>query len=877
MKSMLPEKSESAPIGKRVLGDLYVHIDYLTFVNWDEQITELLERGRSAMSPEDLHYCNVMKINTDRNRLSFLQYLDFDTDPFPSLNGSWVFDPIAKKCTLRSYATSFNPPILHRKELLVGRSHPQRPAWDETTPTAERLGLFASERPIGFKLNWERLIADKGFVLEGDQFLPIGNEVAPLAGEAIDAGMPIQRHQTALNRSALSAPMQLLISHGLISTSVEVFDYGCGRGDDLEGLQRLGFSCRGWDPHYANENALEHADVVNLGFVVNVIEDPAERVEAIQKAFALARVALAVSVMLHSKDRTGRPYRDGFLTSRNTFQKYFSQDELKDYLESILQQEPIMIGPGIALVFADKEAEQRFLLGRNRSSNVARRILNARLNPRGPRPARAIKPRIPKTSKAEREYQDLSPLLERIWTLALDLGRFPEPQEIPDFAKMQERLSLTRANRLVRTHFNLELLQQVAQTRSDEIRLFFAARQFSKREPYRALDARLRLDIKYFFHDYKTANAQAMQLLMETGNPDVIRSACEEAASEGLGCLEGNSHSLQLHRSLVERLPCVLRSYINCGLILCNNISDFQLIKIHAASGKLTLLQYDDFDGQPIPLLIKRIKINIPVLDYDIFEYESPNFPPTPLFFKSRYLHEDVPGYADQVAFDEAMEATGILDTFDFAPTLAQIHAQLDLKRLEITGLKLQKSSRIPPLEQSCGRFLAFQDLIRCGATQARLGMPNLPLNPETYNALHELTTQVLDPVIEYFGAIRLTYGFCSPALATHISSRIALKLDQHASHECDKHGKPICARLGAAVDFLIEDEDMVDVALWITENLQFDRLYLYGRQKPLHISCSNTRSGLVTFMIPSAAGRLMPRNCTLQELPDFVARLKHF
>lgn len=57
-----------------------------------------------------------------------------------------------------------------------------------------------------------------------------------------------------------------------------VFDYGCGRGDDIAGLNEIGIQCTGWDPHYASENSISNADVVNLGFVVNVIEDPAERV-----------------------------------------------------------------------------------------------------------------------------------------------------------------------------------------------------------------------------------------------------------------------------------------------------------------------------------------------------------------------------------------------------------------------------------------------------------------------------------------------------------------------------------------------------------------------------------------------------------------------
>jgi len=66
-----------------------------------------------------------------------------------------------------------------------------------------------------------------------------------------------------------------------------------------------------------------------------------------------------------------------------------------------------------------------------------------------------------------------------------------------------------------------------------------------------------------------------------------------------------------MHVSMVERLPAVLRAYINCGLLLWNNISSIQLVKIHIGSGKLTLLKYDDFDQHAIPILVKRVKVNM--------------------------------------------------------------------------------------------------------------------------------------------------------------------------------------------------------------------------------------------------------------------------
>ena len=868
---------DTPKIGKRILDDLYIHTDYLDCVLEIEEYRHLVQAALNAMSPEDLRLCNVAKINLHRNRLSFLQYLRFEEDPFPTLNGSWVFDPTRQSFALRSYSNSLNPPILHRKELLVGLDHPQRSVWAGITKSAEEIGLFSSDSPIGFKINWQRLIAEKGFRLDGDQFLPLGNQVESSDSNDFVPGESVQRHLTALSRSTLSAPIQLMISHGLISPSVEIFDYGCGRGDDLKGLKENGFICSGWDPHYANDYPRVPADIVNLGFVVNVIEDPAERVEAIKMAFELARVAMVVSVMLHSKDRPGKPYRDGFLTGRSTFQKYFSQDEFKDYLESILNLEPIMIGPGIAVVFSDKEAEQRFLLGRYRSSNVARRLLSSRLNPRIPRVLKERKARVPRVSKAAREFEELRPTLESLWAQALDFGRYPESFEIFELDALQEKISMTRAKRLIHTHFDQDLLKQAAQTRSDEIKLFFAARQFGRKPAYKELDLRLKTDIKHFFGDYKTANQEAMKLLVASANPDEIRNACEEAAADGLGWLEENSHSLQLHISLVERLPSVLRAYVTCGLILWDNLSEFHLIKIHVPTGKLTLLQYAEFDDEAIPLLTKRNKINIPKLDYDVFEYESPAFPPTPLLFKSRYMHEDLQGYARQVQFDEMLEASGALDEFDQYPSLQKIQDALAIRRLEIEGLQLQKSSSIPSLDQKCGQFLTYRDLIQCGETQTKLGIPNLPLNPETYNALYALCTTLLDPLIDYFGAIRLTYGFCSPALGAKISSRVAPKLDQHASHECNKQGKAICERGGAAVDFIVDDEDMIEVAQWIAEHLQFDRMYLYGREKPLHISFSETPSKQVTFMVPTASGRLMPRVCSPEDIAEFAGKVTAF
>ena len=847
-------------VGKSVLDDLYIHADYLSHLGQDDELNQLLQAGLQIMSENDLATWNVVKINRRKQRLSFLQYLDFNADPFPTLNGAWTIDVQKKLITFRSYADSLNPPILHRKELLVAPDHPGREGWMATTRLAEDLGLFSTGTPIGFRENWKRIIAERGFRLESRDLVPLGNA----RDDGVEFRAPlgdtqVQRHLTALSRNALSAPVQLLISHGLINEQISFFDYGCGRGDDLEGLASLGIECAGWDPHYAKEHPLVVSEVVNLGFVVNVIEDPAERVDAIQRAFSLASTVLIVSVMLYTNSRPGRPYRDGFLTARNTFQKYFSQDELQDYLEKVLGQDPIMVGPGIALVFKDKDAEQRFLVSRYKSSNVARRLLSARLNPRLPRASKIERIRPPRFTKAEREFSELRPTLDTLWELTLELGRFPQIHEVPQLSEIDKKISLTRAFRLIRTHYDLGLLERAAQTRSDEIKLYIASLQFAEKSPYKDLEPTLRFDVRHFFGDYKTATAKALKLLLDSGNSGVILEACKAAAADGLGWMDGE-RSLQMHVSMVERLPAVLRAYINCGLLLWNNISSIQLIKIHIGSGKLTLLKYEDFDQHAIPVLVKRVKVNIRKLDYDVFDYQAPQYLPTALLFKSRYMHEDMDRYAEQIAFDEQLECTGILDQLTAHPTREILEVAMEERRMEISGLQLVRSTRIPPLDQSCGLNFKFRQLIECGETQARLQLSNIPLNPETYNALYDLCNLILDPVIDYFGPINLTYCFSSPALSAKIGGRIAPKLDQHASHEFNRLGKPVCDRLGAAVDFIVSDENMLEVAKWIVSNTPFDRLYFYGVDRPLHVSCSAAPIGQITVMQHTVKGKLVPK-----------------
>jgi len=161
--------------------------------------------------------------------------------------------------------------------------------------------------------------------------------------------LSIARHRTALNRTDLSRPVRLALEDGLITQETSVFDYGCGKGNDLRLLRSRGIRCNGWDPTYHPHNERTPADVVNLGYVINVIEDPAERVAALRNAWTLTQKLLAVSARLTLEAASGSqtPYEDGCLTGLGTFQKYFEQRELREWIDQSLGASSVPAAPGI--------------------------------------------------------------------------------------------------------------------------------------------------------------------------------------------------------------------------------------------------------------------------------------------------------------------------------------------------------------------------------------------------------------------------------------------------------------------------------------------------------------------------------------------------
>jgi len=155
---------------------------------------------------------------------------------------------------------------------------------------------------------------------------------------------------------------------------------------------------------------------------------------------------------------------------------------------------------------------------------------------------------------------------------------------------------------------------------------------------------------------------------------------------------------------------------------------------------------------------------------------------------------------------------------------------------------------------------ITVSHLIECGETQLQLGLDNHPKQKSSIDALNDLVDHVLNPVVKHFGDIQLTYGFCSVELSKHIHSKIYPKLDQHSACELNAKGELICDRKGASCDLYIKDMSSLELAKWITTNTEFDRLYFYGDDLPVHVSYGPDQSRQIVAMTKGRSGKLIPK-----------------
>jgi DNA phosphorothioation-associated putative methyltransferase len=615
---------DALPYGKRLPGAVYLldpgEVSGVLPAKLRVTVAEL--RKRLEIGPE----FNLLKFHTASPKISFLAYPTFEKDPHPPLHESIIVDLISGKVRRDDYRGRENPPILHRKETFLPTDHPLHSKFARLTREEEKAGLLDETSRIGFRLNWERLLADRGLGIKGHRLVEATTTASPAAKPPTPK---IHRHKTALVRREISKPVKTLLELGQLRRGESFFDYGCGHGGDVEAITRLGHPSNGWDPVHAADQPKLAADVVNLGFVLNVIEDPAERVDALVDAWKHARRLLLVSTLIAGQEAYDdiRTYGDGVLTSRNTFQKYFEPAEIQSLLEDSLNADAVPIGLGIYLVFRHTADLHDFLASRSR------RFIDWESLSRKLGLLRALKSKVD-------PYETHRELLDTFWERVLELGRIPRDEEFDRIAEVRQACgSLPKALQLFIDRFGEPTFAAARQRRKEDLLVFVAAAQLRRKIPFNQLSDRLQRDLRSFFGSYANAEEKARELMFAAGDEDELELALQGI---GFGHLDEKEGHFTIHRSLLDELPAIFRVYVECGARLYGDPRAADLIKIHLHSRKLTFTHYDDFDGQPFPELVMRIKIDLKRRFVTVFEH-----PAGPrrqmLFFKERYLGQDYP------------------------------------------------------------------------------------------------------------------------------------------------------------------------------------------------------------------------------------------
>lgn len=657
---------QQLPTGKVLPEAVYIHKSALRVDS--PKLMEFTEAVAKALRITD-HDWNLVKLGTKSFRLSLLFYPNFDEDSYPALKQSVTIDLTKLSHRVTQYKEDANPPILHRKETMVREDYAHIELFRSITTEGENAGLYANTRVIGFKQSWLRVIQKNGYELVDGRLFRSSS-----FSEANSLG--IDRHRTAIVRHELSAPMKSLARHGYLAGDFSIFDYGCGRGDDLRELEAHGLDAVGWDPNFHPEGEKLKSDVVSIGFVINVIEDNVERVEALVGAWELTAKLLVVSAMLGTEDfiQQFRPFKDGVITSRNTFQKYYSQIELQGYIERTLDESAIAVGPGIFYVFRDKIEEQRFLSKRHSRAQSWTQLTT---------------PEVTDSDKARLLVTTNKPLFDAFWLRVLTLGRLPANDE---FERSEELRALCGSHRkaltVVTQSTGSDDYELAKTSRKADLQVYFAMNLFGKRKPYTRLPEELKRDIKAFFETYKEAQFQANEMLYSIADTEQIHQQCQEAHRSLPASILVDGHSLILHKSFLPLLPTLLRIYVGAATQLYGDLEEIDLVKIHIISGKVSLMGYDSFDSSPLPRLRERIKIKMAEQEVDFFDYVNDAKRP-PLLHKGRLIDDSFDDYVKQKQFDKRALKLGIIEeSFEEYLTAAELSLRLEQRCKEIRGYR---------------------------------------------------------------------------------------------------------------------------------------------------------------------------------------------
>jgi DNA phosphorothioation-associated putative methyltransferase len=389
-------------------------------------------------------------------------------------------------------------------------------------------------------------------------------------------------------RTGLSLPARQALADKILDGRA-VLDYGCGKGGDLHRLAAVDINVSGWDPHYKPDPPPAPADVVLLTYVLNVIDDPAERAQTLAAAWQLARECLVVAVRTHHDARRlhGAAHRDGLLTSRGTFQVLSHPETFATWAQQVVSVRPVTARPGQLYLFRTNEARARYLAHRYSTG--------------------------PDLVGGSDTLADLASWLRHH-------GRPPKNDEAHDLcAHAEQRFgTLTRATKAASELLAPEDLESARKRRKTDLLVVLAMDAFHGRSRLSDLPPTIRHDARFHFGNYREASRRADQLLAALSQPSFIRRATQ---ASHMGKLTPTA--LYVHTDCEPLLSAALRVYIACAELVAGRPPLANILKLHHDRPAVSFLEYPEFDTDGHPRLTESTLVDLSRQTAAVTNYRS--------------------------------------------------------------------------------------------------------------------------------------------------------------------------------------------------------------------------------------------------------------
>jgi len=404
-------------------------------------------------------------------------------------------------------------------------------------------------------------------------------------------------------------PARQALLDGVLRPEWTVLDYGSGRGGDVVRLAHLGIPAIGWDPHHGGARPNEPQDIVTLTYVINVIEDPAERQAVLSDAWSLSSRCLVVSTRLtwERKQVNGSAVGDGTVTKKNTFQRLFSPAELRNLVERTTRVRAISPIPGVAYAFRHDG---------DRLAYLARRAA---------------------PEQVWQEGEDTQSAIAAVVEFLEQRGRMPEVEETPDaLLSLLRNVPGRKLARLAAEAADPEQIRQGRRRSVLNVLLLLGMEVFNGRSPLQSLPLPVQADVRAFFESYKEACRRADRLLLKLRDDTYLRNVMRNSVGKM------TPTAIYVHRRAVEHVPVLLKLYEHCGAVAVGRPGDWDVLKLSHEGRSVSWLGYPDFDRDPHPRLAWSYSVDMRKLEGSYRSYyESGNRPL--LHRKHEFLSADDP------------------------------------------------------------------------------------------------------------------------------------------------------------------------------------------------------------------------------------------